>query len=116
MLKTIAIAYHPYQEGEEGSSKENPFEIHFYSLKGENVEFERKIEIDGLDMVNSNMHFNKEIDAIIAFSDDFGTAILSLNGEILCHNLQLKPTEYHLEMNLFVKAEEKAIAIYQIHN
>jgi hypothetical protein len=112
--ETVAIAYNPIEEDDEDSTKDSPQEIHFYKVDNEKSRIERKIQVIGLDLVNSIIQFNKDLDWIILLSDKDGSVLISLDGEILFQDEKLRSDAYYSDLNLFIKADDKSIIINQI--
>lgn len=112
--KTVAITYSPFEERDEGATKDSPHEIHFYKVDGKASEVERKVQVIGLDIVSSNMHFNKKLNALILFSDNIGIAAISLNGEILFRDETMYQDAYYADLNLFVKTDDKSVVLHEI--
>lgn len=114
--QTIAVAYNPIEEDDEDATKDSPQEIHFYKIENQKSEIERKVQVVGVNIVNSKIHFNKELNSIILFSDIEGIIVLSLDGEILLRDEKLKPDAYYSDLNLFVKADGKSVIVHQLKN
>lgn len=112
---TIAVTYNPYIEGDEGSTKDSPCEIHFYNINSVEPEIINKIKIE-VDILSAKIHYNNYLNAIIAFSKNIGLIILSLDGTILFHNRDLEIDSYHSETNLLIKTKDKTISIYGIRS
>ncbi len=110
--KTVAIAYNPTEEEE--NEEYAPQEIHFYKIDNKNSKFERKVQIVGLDVVNSKFYFNKNFNWIIVLSDKAGTVLLSLDGAVLFQDEKLNLDAYYPDLDLFVKADYKSVIVYQI--
>lgn len=112
--ETVAISYNPLEEEDEDSTKDSPHEIHFYKIGDKKSEIERKIQITGLDIVNSKIYFNRELNSIILISDNNGVAILSLDGEIMFHDESMAQDVYYSELNLFMKSDSNSVTVHQI--
>ncbi|MFT6842911.1 MAG: hypothetical protein ACJASR_001684 [Psychroserpens sp.] len=114
--KTVAIAYNPLEEDDEDSTKDSQQEIHFYNVGDTKSEIERKVQINGLDIVNSKFHFNKDFNSIILLSDKEGVVLLSLDGKILFQDEKLNLDTYCSDLNMFVKVDDKSIIVHRIKN
>jgi len=114
--ETIAVAYNPLEEDDENATNDSPQEIHFYRIKDNKSEIEKKIQIKGLDIVNSRMHFNKELNSIFFIFNKQGIAIISLEGEILFHDEELSSTAYSSALNQLMKTDNRSVTIYKIEN
>lgn len=111
---TVAVPYNPGAEGDKDSNKDSPHEIHFYKVGEETPEIERRIKIPEVDIVNAKIHFNQQLNAIVAFSEKPGIAVISLDGEILFQDKDVKIDSYHPDLNLLLTTEDKTISVYQI--
>ncbi|OJJ22396.1 hypothetical protein BKI52_06860 [marine bacterium AO1-C] len=111
---TVVVAYDPHAEGEEGATKDSPQEIHFYNITYKESVLERKIKIRGIDLVNAQLYFNKDIQALIACTNQGGVVVLSLEGEKLLQDQTMTQVAYYPNLNLFLKVENQSITIYQI--
>lgn len=114
--QTVAITYSSLEEADEGATKDSPHEIHFYKLDDEESVIDRKVEVIGLDIVSSKMHFNKDLNALILFSDKIGVAVLSLNGEILFLNEKMHQDAYYPNLNLFIKVDDKSVVVHRVNS
>lgn len=112
--KTVAITYSPFEEADENANKDSAHEIHFYKMNHEEWTIERKVQVAGLDIVSSNMHFNKKLNALILFSDKIGVTALSLDGEVLFHDKKMHQDAYYSDLNMFVKTDDKSVVVHQI--
>jgi len=112
--ETVAIAYNPIEEEDDDSLKDSPQEIHFYKVDGRKSEIEKKIQVPDLDIVNSKLHFNKNLNSIILLSDKSGVTVLSLDGEVLFQAEKFTPDIYNCGLNLFVKTANKTVIVYQL--
>ena len=112
--ETIAITYDPIEEGDENVTKGAPNEIHFYKVNQKKPEIERKIKVEGLNIVNSKIYYNNAFKSLILFSNKIGTAILSLEGKIIFHDKNMNHDTYSKDLNMFVKVDDKSITICQI--
>lgn len=108
--KTVAVAYNPLEEDDEDS----PQEIHFYKIDNSHSKVEKKVPINDLDIINSNIHYNKDLNSIIILSEKNGLTLLSLDGEVLFQDKKMKLDTYHSDLNLFVKTKDKSVIIHQI--
>lgn len=114
--KTIAITYSPYEEGEEGSTRNSPHEIHFCEIEEQKSEVIRKIAIKDLDLVNSEIQFCNHLNCIVLLSEKEGCILLSLDGDILLHHKEINFDKYFPDLNLFLEINNKAVSIYQTKN
>lgn len=111
---TIAIPQNPYEEESEGATKETPNEILYYKINGNKAELEHKVTVGNLNIVTAEIAYNKQLNALIAFSEETGVAIIALSGEILFHDSNLKMNSYNAELNMFHKIEGDSIALYKL--
>lgn len=112
--KTVAVAYSPLEEDDENATKDSPQEIHFYGINNGASEIKNKIQVKKLDIVNSKIHFNRDLNAFFLISDKQGIAIISLEGEILLHNENLNVDIHYSGLNKLVKTDDKSVIIYKI--
>jgi hypothetical protein len=111
---TIAVAYNPLTEGDENSTADTPCEIHFYKLKVDGIEIDKKIQIPGKFLLASKMHFNKTINSFVIFHPETGVSVISPAGQVVYKNDNLKMSSYSMETGLFLTTENKTIMIYKI--
>ncbi len=113
--ETIAITYNPFTEGDDDASSDSPDEIHLYKLNNEKAEIIKKNKIAGnINVVNSKFCFNKNINSFISFSKEIGLALLSLEGNIIFQDKNLKIDGYNNEANLLFAIDNNKIIIYEI--
>lgn len=113
---TVVVAYSPYEEGDDNATKDSPHELHFISVSDTEPAFEKAVKIAHFNMVAANMHYNKDINALVVFSEAIGIAVLSLEGEVLLHNKDIKPDSYSAELNLFVTINDKTVTAHRVAN
>lgn len=130
--QTIAVAYHPFIEGDEGATAASPCEIHFYKIKSGHAKLDKKVQIIDQNIVSFKLHyepmrfseamyFSAPMHALIIFSEAFGLSIISLEGDIIFHDASLKIHEYHAETNTLLSIEKlsdesQKVTIYAIEN
>ena len=112
--ETIAVAYNPFTEGDENSTSDSPCEIHFHRISGDNVEIEKKIKIADKDFLSSRIYFNGAMNSFITVSTNGGLSVISLDGQIVFKDENLKVGDYSVETGCFLMAENKTISIYRI--
>jgi hypothetical protein len=112
--ETVAVAYNPLEEDDEDATKDSPQEIHFYSIKDSASEIKKKVQVKKLDIVNSKIHFNKDLNTFLFISDKQGIAVISLEGETLLHEEKLNADIYYSDLNRLVKTYDKSVIIYKI--
>ncbi len=113
---TIAVAYSPFDEEEEHSSYDSKLEIHFYKFDNRKSALTRKIQVNGLNIMNSEFYFNVNLNAIIVLSNKEGVALLSLDGEVLFKDENLNSAVYCSAYNLFVKTDNNKLSVCRIEN
>ena len=115
--QTIVVGYDPKVEEEEGGKiidMNADCEFHFYNFIDEKVELNKKVKIENLDIVNAIIQFNSELNSIVTFSEKFGVAVISLDGNIKYSNASLKVDSYLTEVNLFLTINDKTIIINKL--
>lgn len=111
---TIAVTYNPItEEDDEDATNDSDIEIHFYKLDREKAAIIKKIKVVE-DIVNSKFYFNKKINSFISFSKEIGLVILSVEGDIIFRDKNLKIDEYHNDANLFLSIDNNKIMIHEI--
>lgn len=113
---TIAVAYHPFTEGDENSTADSPCEIHFHKISGDNVAIDKKIQIASKNILTSKLYFSEAIDSFIAISDKNGLAVISLDGQIVFDDESLKANEFSAETVCFLVVGHKTISVYELAN
>ncbi|MVM36938.1 hypothetical protein GO730_03410 [Spirosoma sp. HMF3257] len=111
---TIAVTYNPFTEGDDNSDKDSANEIHIYTLSNHKIELTNKIKITKIDIITTEISYNKYLNSFIIFSDNLGVAVISLTGEILYHNSEFKVNNYFAQTNLFLTTKSKSVEINQI--
>lgn len=110
----IAVTYDPFTEGEKNSTADSPCEIHFQKISADNVEIAKKIQIADKNILSSRMNFNRAMNSFILVSDKGGLSVISLDGQIVYKNDNLKISEYNVETGRFLEADNKTISVYEI--
>jgi hypothetical protein len=112
--ETIAVAYNPFTEGDDNSTADSPCEIHFHKIREDNVEIDKKIQIADKNILSSKMYFNGALDSLIIVSDKGGLSVISLDGQVVFKDENLKTNEYSIDTGCFLVADNKTISIYEI--
>ena len=112
--ETIAVACNPFAEGNENSTADSPCEIHFHKISGDNVQIERKIQIADKKILSSRMYFNAGMNSFITISDKSGLSVISLDGQIVFKNENLKVNEYNVGIGCFLEVDNKTISVYEL--
>jgi hypothetical protein len=112
---TIAVTYHPYKDDEEDATKDAPCEIHFYKVDGSRSEVERKIKVADVDILNATLQYSKQLNAMIAFADNIGVLVVSLDGQVLFRDSDLKVNGYYAVGDLLLYTTDKTMTVYQIN-
>lgn len=112
--QTIAVAVDPRVEDDETATKDSPHQLHFYRLMDSTVELDRKVDIHGVNLIHSEIYFNKELHVIVVVSDEIGVAVVSLDGVILLNEPEMKANYYNPKLNRFVHTENKTITIHEL--
>lgn len=111
---TIAIAYHPFTEGDEDVNDKSFYEIRLYKIAADKAGIIKKIIIKDIDIVHPHMKYNEKQNFIVVFSASVGLAIISLTGDVLYHNSNLDITDYDPKTNLFLKTEAAKVCVYEL--
>lgn len=111
----IAIAYNPLTEGDETANQTTPNEIHFYELVDEKTELIGKVKVENIDLVTADIQFSNALNSIVAYSDKIGIAVISLEGEVLYHNNELKVNNYCSDTNQFIMIKDNILMIHKLN-
>lgn len=111
---TVAVTYHPYSDEEDDAIKEGPGEIHFYNVAGSTPEIIKKIKLADVSILNTNLHYNKQLQAFIAFSDTLGVMVFSPEGSIFFHDPSLKISGYNAAANLLIQIDGNTLTVCHI--
>lgn len=112
--RTVAVAYDPLEEGDDGATEHSAQELHFYTIKDNQSVLERKIEVPDIDLVNAEIYFNKEAGCFILLSEKDGIVVLSTNVEMLLKDRKRNFDSYNTELNLLLEIKGNNINICQI--
>lgn len=112
--ETIAVVYNPFTEGDESSTEDSPCEIHFHKISGNNVEIDKKLQIDDKNIISSRLYFNGAMNSFIAVSDKNGLSVISLDGQTTFKDENLKANEYNVETSCFLVVDNKTISVYEL--
>lgn len=109
---TVAVTYHPHADDEEDAVKDAPGEIHFYNVAGSTPEITKKIKLADVNILSAALHYNKQLNVFIVFSDALGVMLCSLEGEVLFHDPGLKVSGY--KDGLLTHTAGNTITVYQV--
>ena len=112
--ETVAVTYNPFEEDDEDATINSPQEIHFYSIKDSTSKIKRKVQVKKLNIVNSIINFNRDLNTFFLISEKQGIAIISLEGEILLHDQELNVDIHYSNLNRIIKNNDKSVIIYKI--
>lgn len=112
--ETIAVVYNPSTEEDENATPDSPCEIHFYRIVGNNIQTVKKIQITDESIVSSRLYFNAEMNAFIAVSNQNNLSVISLDGQIIFEDKNLKVDEYSVETGRFLVVDNKTISVYEL--
>ncbi|SEW49841.1 hypothetical protein [Chitinophaga arvensicola] len=110
---TVAVAFHPVRDEEEGASPDAPCEIHLYKTGDGKPEIAQKIKVTGMDILNANLHYSKSLNAFIAYGNDIGVALISPGGDMLFHDADKKVSGYHAGDDLLLCLTGNTIQVYR---
>ena len=109
---TVAVAYNPSLE--EDAVPGAPCELHIYRIVNDIASLEKKIQIVGVDICQTTLEFDRELNAFVAFSDKTGVLVFSTEGKLLLREEQLKVQLYHARSRSFMRWDNSDIAVYQL--
>lgn len=111
--QTVAFGYNPFAEEDNAANFVIGSEIHLCNFMNKSLEH-NIIKAEGLDTINAKMAFSKRFQTIVLCSKTSGVAAVSLDGKILLHNSEIKPTDYIYDLDLFITIRDKKIIIDQL--
>ncbi len=111
---TVAVAYSPLMEGDNGATKETPNELHIYKLSNNETVLEREIKVGTIDIVHSTIHYSTQLDAFFLYSKNIGVVIISFAGELLYENKEIEIDQYFPDGNQFLTVTETSITVSQV--
>jgi hypothetical protein len=112
--ETVAVAYHPLTEGDDGATADSPCEIHFYRIEGNEASLQTKLQAAHTNFVRSEMYFNAKLNAFIIFSDTIGLLVLSKDGKMLLEDKSIKIESYHEASALLLTRENHTMTVYSM--
>lgn len=110
----VVVAVNPYLEQEEEALESDPWEFHFYTMKGALIELDRTIKIKELDLKKASIYYDQTLKGIIAYSEHIGLAVISLQGELCFHQPDIQVDTYCPKTNLFLTRAKKSITVFKI--
>jgi len=111
---TIAIAYNPAIDDEENATADSTCEIHIHKISTDGIELEKEIQLTDKLLLKSNMYFNKTINSFVISHPKTGLSIISLNGQVVYKDENLKVNSYDVETDLFLTTDDKTMLVYKI--
>jgi len=113
--ETIAISYSPsIEQSDATADAEN--EIHLYKISNSEAILASKIKVGNIQIVNTEMHYSKQLNAFFVFSRSIGIVVLSLNGELLYENKKIEIDSYYPDENLFITIKNASIVVNRLTN
>lgn len=113
---TVACAYNPFMEDDEGATSPSDDEIHFYQINDGESKLEKKITVKGLPILKSQLAYDATHKLLICYSETLGIVLLSLEGEVLFHDKNIYIKEYHKESGLLLGLHNSNVLLYAISN
>jgi hypothetical protein len=111
---TIAIEYNPLTEEDEDATSDSPWEIHFHTIIGNATQVEKKIQIADKTLLGSIMNFNTTNNRFILFSEQDGLVLLSVEGQFIFKDGNLKIKKYITDLDLYLAFDNNTISVYEI--
>lgn len=112
--ETIAVAYSPLMEGDDGATSDTPNEIHLYKLTNNKTQLFREIQVGNLNIVNTVMNYSTDLNAIVVYSNSIGVIVLSLDGEVLYENTEVQVNSYCPNLNLLLSISDSSASVNTI--
>jgi len=111
--QTAVITYNPYMEGDDDALPGSDDELHFYRVTKKEATLEKKVVVKGLRILKFQLKYQAAHELIVCYSQELGSALLSLKGEVLYYNKELKPKGYSKESNLLYTFSEQSIRLFE---
>ena len=112
--QTIAVAYDPIEEGDEDATENSAHELHIYKIETKKGRLIRKIKVEGINLVQSEIQYDETLNSLVLCFDSEGVAIVSLDGVVLFHDKEFKVDTYNAALNLFVRVDSKSVRLYEM--
>lgn len=111
---TIAVLYSPFMEGDEDTTTETPYEIHYYIIEDLQAQLSKKILLEhNPQVMNASMHYDSAWDVFI-FVTDQKCQVISATGKNLLSEHGYAITNYNQETRTLLCINEKTIELYAI--
>lgn len=111
----IAVAINPYEDNEEDGLKESPCQIYIYRVDSNSPYIETKVVVPGHYIIKTTMHYLHDSNAFLLYGATTGVLIVSLSGEILLHEPDVRPVNYNESTKeILLISGNNTIEIYQI--
>ncbi len=81
----------------------------------EKTEVIGRVKVENLDIVSADFSFSNALNSIVACSDKIGIAVISLEGEVLYHNNELKVNNYCSDTNQFITIKDNILTIHKLN-
>ena len=111
--QTVAFGYNPFAEDDNGVNYSIGSEIQFCNFTDSDSE-DKVVKVEGLNTISVKMEYSDTINALILFSEEIGVTIVSLDGQILLQDNDLKVKGYFPHSNQFITILDKAILVHKL--
>lgn len=111
--QTVAFGYNPFAEDNINVDLKIGSEIRLCKFLENNSENDI-LKTEGIDTINSKLEFSNQLNSVIVISKEIGVVVISLTGEILFQNNNLKANNYYPDMNLILTINDKRIIINKL--
>lgn len=109
----MAVVYDPFAEGDEGADENSPYKMRLIHLSEQGSEIVQTIQLADRTLLSARMYFLAAQNTFVFLSAEHGVSVISMNGELVFRDVNLKLNEFKPEMNLFLKAEGQTLSVYQ---
>lgn len=112
--QTAVIPYNPSMEGDDDALPGSDDELHFYRIAESEATLEKKVVVKELRILKFQLAFSPRYKIIVCHSEELGIALLSLAGEVLFYNKELKFKGYDKDNGLFYTFHEQSIRLFEL--
>ncbi|MBV8253543.1 MAG: hypothetical protein JO154_13130 [Chitinophaga sp.] len=117
---TIAVTCHPYteeldkDEDEKQEYAADHYEIQLFAVADNGVQLKKRIAVKDINIVPTEMRYDPKLEAFIIYGPELGIVVISMSGEVLLHDTNIKIDSYDVGTGLMLKTNGKEVAVYQL--
>lgn len=112
--ETVAVVYDPFIQGDDDATKDSLHEIHFIKIDSDKTDVDRIVKIEDKSVLRSKMYYSNIFRYFVVLSEETGLSIISLDGQIIFKDENLKANEYNAYLDLLLEMKDKTIKVYKI--